>query len=551
MNDVTLISLASGGARLIYDGDDASGWPAPLPLPSNLPPVLPFDLQLLPETLRPWVQDTAERMQCPPEFPGTTAMIALGSIIGRKIAIRPKQRNDWQETPNFWGMVIGRPGLLKSPAISQGLEPLNTLDTAALEKHKQELSTFRVTAILAEEKSRQARKKISAALADNNEAMARTEAEVVASEAPDPPKRRRYKINDSTIEKLAELLKDNPNGVLLHRDELTGFLRSLDKEGREDSRAFFLEAWNGTGDFTSDRIGRGTIRVEALTVSIIGAIQPGPLSTYLRQAVKSGLGDDGLLQRFQFAVWPDITTEWKNVDRWPDTAAKQEAFAVFKYLDDLTPDAIGADRTEKIPFLRFAPDAQGAFDTWHQELETRLRSDSEHPAFEAHLAKYRKLVPALALSIHLADRQSGPVSLPALQKALLWATYLESHAGRIYASVRRPDEAAARELAKHLRSGDLNPSFLVREVYRKGWTGLDTKEDVEAALEVLCEKNWVRPAVPLAAPAEGRPEGPRYEINPRVQSTAKRTTAKSDKTPTNSVSAVLSPPLALEKESFQ
>jgi hypothetical protein len=36
----------------------------------------------------------------------------------------------------------------------------------------------------------------------------------------------------------------------------------------------------------------------------VGGIQPGPLERYLR-AVFAGRGDDGLLQRFQLAVWPD------------------------------------------------------------------------------------------------------------------------------------------------------------------------------------------------------------------------------------------------------
>jgi uncharacterized protein DUF3987 len=216
------------------------------------------------------------------------------------------------------------------------------------------------------------------------------------------------------------------------------------------------------------------------------------LTTYVRQAVRGGQGADGLLQRFQLCVWPDVTKEWRNVDEWPDTEAKNEAFAVFEYLDGLTAEAVGADTSDGIPFLRFANDAQECFDVWRAGLERKLRSDTEHPAFEAHLAKYRKLVPALALLIHLADRRTGPVCLDALNKALLWATYLEAHARRIYSVVLRPDMAAARELAKHLQRGDLLERFSLREIYRKGWAGLASKEDAEAATEILCDFGWIR-----------------------------------------------------------
>ena len=42
-----------------------------------------------------------------------------------------------------------------------------------------------------------------------------------------------------------------------------------------------------------------------------------------------------------------------------------------------------------------------------RNFERRIRSGKDHAAFESHLAKYRKLVPALALLIHLADAMGG------------------------------------------------------------------------------------------------------------------------------------------------
>lgn len=96
------------------------------------------------------------------------------------------------------------------------------------------------------------------------------------------PIRRRYITNDPTVEKLGEILNQNPNGVLVSRDELVGLLRNLDKTGQEAARAFYIEAWNGNGRFTYDRVGRGTVDIEAAIVSIVGCIQPGPLRGYLR-----------------------------------------------------------------------------------------------------------------------------------------------------------------------------------------------------------------------------------------------------------------------------
>lgn len=520
-------------------------WPPPKPLPDVLPDVQPFNFDSLPDTLRPWLEDISERMQCPPDYPAVGAILALASIIGRKVGIRPKRQDDWLVVPNLWGMAVGRPGLMKTPALEQALAPLNRLAAEALEKYETEAKAHTVSALLDGQRAKLAEKEIHGRLKKGDENGARELAEASLKDAETAPVLRRYKVNDSTVEKLGELLNQNPNGLLLHRDELVGFLRTLDKEGREDSRAFFLEAWNGSGDFTCDRIGRGTVRVEAVTVSILGAIQPGPLSDYLRQAVRSGMGDDGLLQRFQLAVWPDTSKDWRNVDRWPDTKAKNDAFAVFQSLDALSAASVGAEGADGIPFLRFAPDAQARFDLWREELERILRSDCDHPAFEAHLSKYRKLVPALALVLHLANRDTGPVTLAALEKALLWANYLESHARRIYSAVLRPDMAAARELARHLQRGELAGKFTLRETYRKGWAGLASKEDAEAATEILCDLGWIRPAQ-STGPATGRPASPNFEVHPQICEPSPPVTDKTATTPPDRLLSVLAVPSAVE-----
>jgi hypothetical protein len=123
----------------------------------------------------------------------------------------------------------------------------------------------------------------------------------------------------------------------------------------------------------------------------------------------------------------------------------------------------------------------------------------------------------------IADSPGGAQNRPGFSLRTLQgvavADYLEAHARRIYSAVLRPDMAAARELAKHLRRGDLPERFRLREVYRKGWTGLSNKEDAEAAAEILCDLNWIR----FAVDAQSRPPGTpgraasqMFEVNPKI-----------------------------------
>jgi len=95
--------------------------------------------------------------------------------------------------------------------------------------------------------------------------------------------------------------------VLAYRDELVSLLKSLDKEGNEGARGFYLTAWSANEGYTFDRIGRGlNLRIDACCLSLLGTTQPAAIGSYLADAVATG-GGDGLLSRFGMMVWPDIS----------------------------------------------------------------------------------------------------------------------------------------------------------------------------------------------------------------------------------------------------
>jgi putative DNA primase/helicase len=74
-------------------------WPEPQPVPRGRPPVPAFEEALLPEALRAWVADVANRVQCPPDFVAVGAIVSAAAVIGRKVAIRPKRQDDWAVVP--------------------------------------------------------------------------------------------------------------------------------------------------------------------------------------------------------------------------------------------------------------------------------------------------------------------------------------------------------------------------------------------------------------------------------------------------------------------
>jgi putative DNA primase/helicase len=492
-------------------------WPQPEPIGGTLPPVKSFEERLLPVSLRPVVLDTAERLQVPVDLPAAAAVVSLGGVVSRRAVVQPKDNDSsWSVTPNLWGALVAISGLLKTPALQAIVRPLIAIETDYRRDHADLMKEyvrakekFDLRHKAWQEKFKSATKKGGA------------EPDRPAGE-PEKPILRRLICNDATFEALHQTMADNPAGILAVRDELPGWWAELDKQGREGERAFYLQAWNGDTPFTLDRIGRGTIHAPNCCLSMIGGIQPARLRSYLAEALKDGPANDGLIQRFQVMVWPDTERAWRRINRPANQSAQQQAEKVFRKLVEL-------DADQPARFF-FDEDGQELFWQWLEGLEGKVRGDELHPALVSHLSKYRSLMPSLALLFCLADqadqadgefpRKTGgkfEIPLENVRQAAAMCEYLESHARRVYSSLLTPQMRAAHELAARIKRREIgvNEIFSSREVYRKGWAGLDSPELAERATEVLQDAGWIRPVATEPKPAGGR-ASTRFNINPKV-----------------------------------
>ncbi len=161
---------------------------------------------------RPWIADIADRAQCPPDFLGIATLVAIGAVVGRTLAIRPKRHDDWTVVPNLWGIAIGRPGVMKTPALEEALRPLHRLVLDARKDHEQRLADHAFTLAEAQARLEVAKKKLKKAVAKGLPTEALRDA--FTAPLPPAPTERRYLVNDATVEKLGELLNQNPNGLL-------------------------------------------------------------------------------------------------------------------------------------------------------------------------------------------------------------------------------------------------------------------------------------------------------------------------------------------------
>jgi len=506
---------------LSLDGLQNPGWDQPLDLPKATPTIPPFPKALLPLVLRDWVIDTSDRLQVPREMVAAPLMVSLGALIGKKVGIAPKKHDDWVVIATLWGMVIAPPGTLKTPTLGEALSYLKTIEKMERDRAssiKQELE--RELEIL-EAEITAAKKKLKKDDLEGKEAL--TELLQRRDELKLELKPKRYILNDATIEKIADLLESNPNGLLVVRDEILGLISSFNKTGHEPDRQFYLESWSGTGSFYIDRITREGSYVENLILSLYGGLQPDRLATLIKKMMQGKDGDDGFLQRFQLGIYPEILDQWELVDRPPNEEARSKIEELFSKITEDGFCSQGATLNQRtgIPFLRFDPNAQQIFNEWYTNLNRRIRSDDlrQTPLLASHLSKFSKLIPSLALIFHIVNKASSPdsgdlVTQESVECAIKWGDFLELHAMKIYAISTHGDIIAADKLARKILSGEVSDGDKVRIIYRHHWQGLSNKDDVEEALSVLEHCRWLK--TEMVYPLEGGRPSEVVKLNPAI-----------------------------------
>lgn len=332
----------------------------------------PFPIELLPEPVSTFVAEVAARLSADPVLVAFPMLASVAATIGnrRRIELWP----GWLEPPILWMAGVAAPGSMKSPAANKALQFIRQRQHDAFAAHGAALAAW-------EEEKR-----------EHDRASRRRDAE--AGPPPERPTAERVLVDDITIEALGPILQANPAGVLVARDELSGWFDfdrySGGKGGGEAGR--WLSCYDAA-PLTVDRKLSGTIYVPAAAVSITGTIQPRVLA----RVVGGKHIDNGLLQRFIVADPPRRMAEIPSGD--VDFAAVEAVRSMFAMLAAIRPAEDGSPRV-----LDPDPEAREIYDSFF--LEWRVAVLNANGPVGEMVSKMRAWVARLALVCHMI-RQAG------------------------------------------------------------------------------------------------------------------------------------------------
>lgn len=275
----------------------------------------PFPIELLPEPMLSFVAEASKAMGCDETFVVLPLLSAMGAAIGNSRVVEIKR--GWAEPAIIWTGIVGESGTMKSPAMAAALKSTKHRQSASRRQFESDLEKYRVESEMYEAKLAEWKKLAGKAKASADDRPVE----------PEIPIHQRTWIDDATIEATVFILGQNPRGILLFRDELSGWIGGMDKYtgGSGGEAAKWLEAFGGR-EIAVDRKTSGSISVPSAFVSICGGIQPGILKRMMGQEHR----DSGMLARFLLANPPRRAKVWQEHELSEDI---EESMAeVFDYL---------------------------------------------------------------------------------------------------------------------------------------------------------------------------------------------------------------------------
>jgi hypothetical protein len=250
--------------------DAPEPWP-PLRL-GDLPESREFPVDVFPDPVAAMVEEVASSVGCAPDIPALQALVVAAGTIGRSASLLLKP--GYYARASLYGSIVGVVSDGKSPSFEHMRAPINAIDRRLAERYEADLAAW--------------------------EATAEAEGSKRCKPAGTPPRPRRVDVADCTFEKLAEVIADNPRGLIGVYDELAVLLGGMNqyKHGGND-RAHLLSFWSGASTKIDRKLlGAPPLRLSYPSLSILGGIQPARFDALGLQA------GDGLVERFLFA-YPD------------------------------------------------------------------------------------------------------------------------------------------------------------------------------------------------------------------------------------------------------
>ena len=242
----------SNGAATVADDKASDAATLPIDWPDIDPGLIEaprsdvpeFPVTSFPPKWREWIVATAEGAGAPVDYVGMGLLGNVAGVTGCGVFVEATP--SWREPLVLWLALVGAPSMGKSPALAETRRLIDKVESEARKgdaERRRGIETKAEAAKVAEESWR-----------DEVAAAAETEKapplKPAAADIVEPFVPTQMIVEDATIESVVDVVRGNPRGVILWRDELTGWLQNF---AATPAATTARSGWSGGRQASCDR----------------------------------------------------------------------------------------------------------------------------------------------------------------------------------------------------------------------------------------------------------------------------------------------------------
>lgn len=368
-------------------------------------------LDVFPAKLQDMVLALARQENYSIEYTMASLIAAASTAIGNAVNIRI--RGGWISSPVLYIVLVGRPGMGKTPPLDFAFRPIRKRDAKIIKQFKTDMEYF--NSILESQKGKK----------DDRPSL------------PPKPILKRTIISDFTPEALIRALDDNPRGITVYVDEIMGMFNAVNQYNKGQLIEQLLTAFSGKPLDVSRCSMPIPIHIERPFINVVGTMQ----TTRIHELVDKGYKDNGLLDRIIF-VYPSS----QEIPDWQ--MDEDSASSSFEKYSTLWEDIIY--RICEIPFtidenegivqsvLNFSPEASAWFTNWRNASIRVVNKIKDDTLVDSRIMKTPIITARLALVFQILRWACGEVhkdfvDIDSTKSAIRLTSYFED----CYSNIQR------------------------------------------------------------------------------------------------------------------
>lgn len=361
-------------------------------------------LDALPNKVQDIILTLARQENYSIEYTMSSLLIAVSTAIGNAVSIRV--RGGWISNPVLYMILVGRPGMGKTPPLDFAFRPIRKHDAKAIKQFKADMEYY--NSLLENSKKKK------------DESI----------ELPQKPVLKRIIISDTTPEALMRAHDDNQRGVVIYVDEIMGMFNAVNQYSRGQLIEQLLTAYSGKPLDISRCSMPIPIHIEHPFINIVGTMQ----TIRVHELIDKGYKENGLMDRILF-VYPAA----QEISYWK-TDNENDVSSFNKYAS-IWEDII--NRIIELPFsydestdmmqqhvMNFSPEAGTYFTDWRNNTIRNINQIKDEEMIDGRVMKTPMIAARLALILQILKWACGEgekerVDIESTKSAIALIEYFE------------------------------------------------------------------------------------------------------------------------------